>query len=136
VPPRETLLRVPNHHVVTDGGANHPPTFDEAADFVAYSPNVHGEQMVFVQRRGESEATLYHGDCAWEPVKVRGGMPVGLVANAEELVFIASCWMQSKYFRSDAEPQPDPPLLEALQAIGAAIQQLVLFRSAAGGDSD
>jgi len=120
---------------MTDGGTNHPPVFDEAADFVAYSPNVHGEQMVFVQRRGEPEATLFHGDYAWQPVTVRGGMPVGLVANAEELLFIASCWMQSRLFRSDVEVQPDLPLLEALRAIGATIQQLVLFQSAAGGAS-
>jgi hypothetical protein len=131
--PRETLLTVPNHHVPTDGGTNHPPAFDEATDFVAYSPNVHGEQMVFVQKAGEQEAVLYHGDYAWQPVRVAHGMPEELNADAAELLFIASCWMQSKPFRAGAEAEADPPILDALQAIGTTMQQLVLLNSLARG---
>jgi hypothetical protein len=127
------LLTVPNHHTTTDGGINHPPILDEAADFVAYSPNRHGEQMVFVQREGEPEATLYHGDNAWQPVRVRRGMPLGLNADAGELLFIASCWMQSEAFRSGTEAEPDPPVLDALRAVAATIQQLALFESLARG---
>lgn len=129
--PRETLLTIPNHHVKTDGGNNHPPAFDEAKDFVAYSANVHGEQLVFVQRDGDSVATLYHGDYAWEPVSVRQGIPVGFNADAAELLFVVSCWMQSRAFRPDSDKETNLPIVDALQAMGQTIQQLTLLASAA-----
>lgn len=129
--PRATLLEVPNHHVETDGGKNHPPAFDESRDFVAYSPNCFAEQMVFVQRRGEAEAVLYHGDYAWQPVRVVGGMPVGLNAHSAEYLFVVACWLQSEDFRRDAKPEPNAAIVEAIDRLGSTIQHLVLFRSAA-----
>lgn len=129
--PRQILLEVPNHHVETDGGANHPPAFDEHGDFVAYSPNCFGEQMVYVQRRGEPEAVLYHGDYAWQPVRVVHGMPVGFNAQSAEYLFIAACWLQSEGFRRDARPEPNAAIIDALDRLGATVQHLVLFQTAA-----
>lgn len=129
--PRQILLEVPNHHIETDGGTNHPPTFDESRDFVAYSPNRHGEQMVFVQRQGEPEATLYHGDYAWQPVRVVRGMPLGFNAQSAEYLFVAACWLQSEGFRRDTRAEPTSPIVSALSNLGAATQQLVLLESLA-----
>jgi hypothetical protein len=128
--PRETLLTIPNDHVTTDGGTNHPPDFDAAHDYVAYAPNIHGEQMVFVQRRGEPTATLYHGDCGWEPVTIRDGLPIDLVAESGELLWIAACWHLSAFYRREHRARPWA-IIEALDSLGSTLQTLAMLQTAA-----
>jgi hypothetical protein len=101
--PRATLIVIPNEHLTTDGGRNVPPDFDPTTDFVAYMPNRHGEQLVFVQKRAESTAALYHGDNGWEPVRVgpEGTMnPLsGILLDRAETLFVFACTHASELWR-------------------------------------
>ncbi|WP_051940166.1 hypothetical protein [Phaeacidiphilus oryzae] len=44
----------------------------EDTDYVSYFVNEYGERLIFVQRRGESTATLLHSDLDWEPKIIDG----------------------------------------------------------------
>jgi hypothetical protein len=44
-------------------------------DYVGYFCNAYGEELVFVQRKGEATATLLHSDCDWQPIMIDG--PLG-----------------------------------------------------------
>ena len=101
-PPRAVLLTVPNHHQRTDGGTNYPPDFNPDDDFVAYMPNRHGEQMVFVQKRGIGIADLWHGDYAWQYVGVVNGA-TALNLSPEEQLFIDACWLASEWWRESPD---------------------------------
>ena len=41
-------------------------------DYVGYFCNAYGEELVFVQRKGEATATLLHSDCDWMPITIDG----------------------------------------------------------------
>lgn len=93
--PREMLLTIPNRHVETDGGANHPPEFDASRDFVAYMPNEYGEQMVYVHPK-DGEPTLYHGDNAWQAARVDDAGSAELLMHDAERLFVRACWLASR----------------------------------------
>ena len=40
------------------------------SDYVGYFVNQHGNQLVFVQRPGEAQAMLLHGDLRWQPEQI------------------------------------------------------------------
>jgi hypothetical protein len=97
--PRAVLLTIPNHHRRYDGGKNHPPEFNADDDFVAYMPNHHGEQMVFVLKRCDQHGHLYHGDLAWSEAEVRldgdGAHCEGIILNRAEIAFLTACMAAS-----------------------------------------
>jgi hypothetical protein len=87
-------------------------------DYVGYFCNAYGEELVFVQRKGEATATLLHSDCDWEPITIdgppkRGGpqlpttsgasyqlLTVGtgdhaVILNEPEAAWLTACWLAS-----------------------------------------
>jgi hypothetical protein len=91
-------------------------------DYVGYFCNAYGEELVFVQRKGEATATLLHSDCDWQPIMIdgppgRGGpqLPTGsggsyqlltvgkgdqaVILNEAEASWLTACW-QATHERS------------------------------------
>jgi hypothetical protein len=94
------LLRVGNRHAAALRVEERP------GRYLGYFENKFGEQLVFVHEDGELDATLFHGDVAWEPRRVTdaSGLPdVGdLVLNEEERAFLMACWIATAWRREDA----------------------------------
>jgi hypothetical protein len=77
-------------------------------DYVGYFCNAYGEELVFVQRKGEATAMLLHSDCDWQPITLdgppkRGGPPLpvltvgqgdeAVILNEAEAVWLTACWL-------------------------------------------
>ena len=96
----DELLRVGNRHAAA------PKIEERPGRYLGYFENKFGEQLVFVHDAGELGATLFHGDVAWEPRRVRdaSGLPdVGdLVLGEEERAFLMACWIATAWRREDA----------------------------------
>jgi hypothetical protein len=96
--------------------------------YVGFYENQHGEQLVFVQSRGE-QPTLYHGDVGWKPVPVEWprlldspDLPLRpwvcgeLILNQGEVLWLAACLDASRHMREGAEDKgPAGPLDRLLQ---------------------
>lgn len=81
-----------NHH------AEALPELPEGG-YHGYFENMHGEQLLFHQGKGEPEAFVWHGDTDWQRYPVRGGLCPGLVLSAGERLWIAACWAESAGIR-------------------------------------
>jgi len=68
-------------------------------DYVGYWRNVHGEELVFIAKPGQPDATLVHSDLDWGPVPVVGGLVAQFNLSREELAFLSICWTASAYLR-------------------------------------
>ncbi|RKT86913.1 protein of unknown function [Saccharopolyspora antimicrobica] len=89
-------------------------------DYVAYAPNIHGEQMVFIQRWEAERSLLLHVDLDWQPIEItredlllpgtdehRRRMPhetlrntplIGdIILDVNEAIWIMSCFMNSEW---------------------------------------
>jgi hypothetical protein len=99
----DEFLRVSNHHA-----AAAPAIEERPGRYLGYFENKFGEQLVFVHEGGALDATVFHGDVAWEPGRVTdaSGVPdVGdLVLNEEEHAFLIACWIATAWRRADAQP--------------------------------
>jgi hypothetical protein len=85
---RTVILEIRNHH-----GSPAPRIEIHPEDYVSYWMNGEGEQLVFVRRRGESHATLYHGDLGWGPVHlVSGSARPGVALDPLEQLWLSICW--------------------------------------------
>jgi hypothetical protein len=65
-------------------------------DYVSYWMNTKREQLVFVRRRGEDYATLYHRDAEWAPVTLTPTMSSREVDISQlEHLWLSLCWRAS-----------------------------------------
>jgi hypothetical protein len=93
------------------------------SDIVQHHVNVHGEDMIFWQRRGEGFATLLHSDLDWDPQHIgpehfhpngrpglRRGMSVvaGTILSTAEAQWLAACFDAAQWARKPTVD--DPPL--------------------------
>jgi hypothetical protein len=97
----DELLRVSNRHAAA------PAIEERPGRYLGYFENKFGEQLVFMHEDGELDATVFHGDVAWEPRRVTdaSGLPdVGdLVLGEEERAFLSACWIATAWRREDAQ---------------------------------
>jgi hypothetical protein len=80
-------------------------------DYVGYFMNEYGEELVFVQRRGETTARLWHSDADWKmflvgdhSIRLDGPMDgmitvADLIINREEATWLSSCLAASRHLR-------------------------------------
>ncbi|WP_281262346.1 DUF4365 domain-containing protein [Saccharothrix carnea] len=93
------------------------------SDIVQHHVNVHGEDLIFWQRRGEGFATLLHSDLDWHPEYIGRenfhpngrpgllpGMPVvaNTILSTAEAQWLAACFDAARWAREPAAD--DPPL--------------------------
>jgi hypothetical protein len=86
---KSRLLEIDNVHVADSG---QPPTLD-AADYLGYFENNHGEQWVFVGDRAKRTAALWGGDAGWAKCHqiTADQMAPNLVLNPEEVWWLVTC---------------------------------------------
>lgn len=82
-------------------------------DYLGYFLNEYGEELIFVQRRGEKTGTLWHSDMDWEAYHVSdysikigreldGVITVGdLIINRPEATWLSACLAASRHLRRD-----------------------------------
>lgn len=68
----------------------------------AYFENVHGEQVLFHQTKGEREGSLWHGDADFERRAVRRG-DTDLILDRGERLWLTACWAESGYLRDEED---------------------------------
>lgn len=88
----EPLLRIRNHHGAACGD---PPIVDgdDAALYIGYFENPHGEQWVFTYHRKTGKAELRGGDVGWNTMlKVKDGAVADLILGVEEAAWLKACW--------------------------------------------
>lgn len=124
----ERLMGFP---LLEHGGYNFPAEveLEPSADrYVGFYENQYGEQLVFVQMRGE-QPTLYHGDFGWEPVpakwpgvldspesSLKPWVSGELILNQGEVLWLAACLDASRHMRDGADRKgPEGPLDRLLQ---------------------
>lgn len=107
-------------------------------DYTEHFTNEHGEEIVFIQRKGELTATVYHSDVDWDPYEVRKGRCPDMILDAPEREWIAACWQASAPSRPDGSPDlgPDLSLQRVLEIMNGddeqAAKTLALEAMAAG----
>ncbi|RZQ59309.1 DUF4365 domain-containing protein [Amycolatopsis suaedae] len=111
------------------------------SDIVQHYVNVHGEDLIFWQRRGEGFATLLHSDLDWHPEHIGpehlhlDGLPdlfpgTPVVANTildmAEAMWLAACFDAARWAREPAAG--DPPLRTNLDARDNYVARRVAHR--------
>jgi hypothetical protein len=86
-----TILEIKTQH---SGSA---PTIEiNHGDYVGYWMNAEREQLVFVRRKGEDQATLYRSDGSWEPVTLTSAMSSRTINGGPfEQLWLSLCWVAS-----------------------------------------
>ena len=86
-----TILEIKNRH------SGSVPTIEiDHGDYVSYWMNPSREPLVFVRRRGEDYATLYHRDAEWAPVTLTPTMSSREINVSQlEQLWLSLCWTSS-----------------------------------------
>ncbi|MGW0595425.1 DUF4365 domain-containing protein [Streptosporangium sp. NPDC002607] len=96
-----------------------------SSDIVKHFVNVHGEDLIFRQCRGEGYATLLHSDLDWKPEYIgpemlrfdtpmglpgHGSAPTvgGVILELSEAMWLAACFRATDWAR-EAVPGQEPP---------------------------
>jgi hypothetical protein len=74
-------------------------TNDGSNRYVGFFQNDFGEALIFVQEKGQAEASLYHADMEWEPQKINHPVDIPIILSEEERYWLAACWEASKFIR-------------------------------------
>jgi hypothetical protein len=88
-----TILEIKTQH---SGSA---PTIEiNCGDYAGYFQNDYREQLIFVCRKGEDYAMLYHSDYGWKPVRLHpnGGPEVDVVLTGLEHAWLRICWRAAR----------------------------------------
>ena len=112
------LLAIDNRH-------SGPAPVLPAGGYRSYFENMHGEQLLFHQARGESRASLWHGDVDFKRFVVfRGQIEEGqieeIVLDLGEKLWLIGCWQESAFIRFDGaygEAEIDQTADEIAQAV-------------------
>lgn len=113
-------------------GPFNPPLIDTTNAYMGYFQNIHGEQIVFRLKDGETVPTLWHSDMGWEQfsvawrpaldISIRDTMvhiPAGLTItdpagrqsslSSEEMEWALACWKATQWKRNRAPQTAKQP---------------------------
>jgi hypothetical protein len=123
-PEPPTSGRIVRLDVARERVARGPKVQNQPDAYVSYFENARGEQMAFYRRRDEQHATLWHGEDAWQPVRIAADRtpPVTLDLDRDELAWLNACRRASGLLPSRS-PRPSRLPIESLNG---PIDQLIL----------
>lgn len=107
----------------------------DSTDYVGYFRNDCGEELVFIQRKGQEVATLVHSDLGWEPVQVMMGRCYEVILNGDEKEWVATCWKASAGYRPDEsrDVAPDLPFDVMVGCVKAGVSMQMVTELAKTG---